>query len=209
MTLKIPFRDLELELADWKNNRRFRILAVDNGKLSFMDVKFNQWPITIVTNPKDIQFMLPTKENYTLDNTIRVLVFHNREIKRVTIGLNDEEEMEANSVDEGPLYILPWNAEKYSDGVHRLTVRVLDIEDKETLTNQEFTLNPKKAQYFSRFMSNIVLRWSFSVLFQTIFALTLICNILIPLGLSLLIYMSQTGRLKQSSRNRMLKNFTR
>jgi len=198
-------RDLELELVDWKNNRRFRVLAVDDGKLSFKDVKYNQWPITLITNPKDIQFMLPTKENYTLDNTIRVLVFHNQEIKRVTVGINDEEEMEANSVDEGPLYILPWNADKYSDGVHRITVRVLDAEDKETLTEQEFTLNPKNAQNFSRFMSNVVLRWSFSVLFQTIFALTLIFNILIPVGLSLLIYLSQTGRLKHSSRDFFMK----
>ena len=31
--------DLELELGDWKLHRKFRLLAVQRGKLSFVDVK--------------------------------------------------------------------------------------------------------------------------------------------------------------------------
>ena len=30
---------LELELADWKDNRRYRVIAFDQGFLSFADVR--------------------------------------------------------------------------------------------------------------------------------------------------------------------------
>merc|ERR1719284_823595 len=43
----------ELELGDWKENRRYRLLAVDNGVLSFVDIKHGDWPVVLVTNPKN------------------------------------------------------------------------------------------------------------------------------------------------------------
>jgi len=64
-SLNIPLREtgfLELELADWKWNRKYRILAVDHDMLSYADADFGEWPIVIVTNPKRAREMMPLHE---------------------------------------------------------------------------------------------------------------------------------------------------
>ena len=67
----------EYELGDWKENRRFRVLAIDNGILSFVDQTHTEWPIILVTNPKDSNFVAPQVENFQnilASTLIRVLV---------------------------------------------------------------------------------------------------------------------------------------
>ncbi|XP_018647384.1 helicase, putative [Schistosoma mansoni] len=61
----------EWELGDWRDNRYFRIVAVDNDLVSFVDVrKFSlndsnkEWPIILITNPKNANFLLPRKEPF-------------------------------------------------------------------------------------------------------------------------------------------------
>lgn len=69
---------LELELGDFKKNRKYRVLAVDNGLLSFVDVEYGKFPVILVTNPKDAMFHLPGYEpthRIALSTHIRVLVF--------------------------------------------------------------------------------------------------------------------------------------
>lgn len=60
---------------------RYRILAVDHGMISFVDVKHGDWPVTLVTNPKHALFMMPAREpvDRVLRSThIRYLVGHFR-----------------------------------------------------------------------------------------------------------------------------------
>ena len=198
-------RDLELELVDWKNNRRLRILAVDQGKLSFTDFKFNEWPVALVTYPKDVHFMNPAKEdlNNYQENNIRVLIFHNKQITQVLISVNGGDDMEAEDVEGGPLYILPWDSEKYKTGVHFIRVRVMDEENNEKLFEQKFSLNPDEAERFNSLMPNIVLRSSFATLFHALFGLTLALNILIPVCLKVILRLLQSGKLTLSYRKKI------
>ena len=53
---------LELELADWKKNRKFRVIAVDHDMMSFVDVVHRDWPIVMVTNPKPATYLTPKHE---------------------------------------------------------------------------------------------------------------------------------------------------
>ena len=199
--------NLELELVDWKNNRKFRILAVDHGKLSFTDVKFDDWPIALVTYPKDTKFMMPSKENYSHyeENTIKVLVFHKINISKVIIGIDMETEVEASAVDGGPLYVLPWDAGKFKKGAHRITVKVVDENEIVKEFQQDFTLNPEEADKFSNVMSNFVLRSSFSKLFHWLYGLTLFFNLAIPSAMAVTIYLSQSGKLSSTSRRHIQK----
>ena len=199
--------NLELELVDWKNNRKFRILAVDNGKLSFTDVKFDDWPIALVTYPKDTKFMMPSKENYSHyeENTIKVLVFHKINISKVIIGIDMETEVEASAVDGGPLYVLPWDAGKFKKGAHRITVKVVDENKIVKEFHQDFTLNPEEADKFSNVMSDFVLRSSFSKLFHWLYGLTLFFNLAIPSAMAVTIYLSQSGKLSSTSRRHIQK----
>uniref|UniRef100_A0AAQ5Y399 Calcineurin-like phosphoesterase domain-containing protein n=1 Tax=Amphiprion ocellaris TaxID=80972 RepID=A0AAQ5Y399_AMPOC len=57
-----PQGTLELELGDWMDNRRYRVLAFDHDLLSFSDLKFEQWPAVLITNPKDAQYLHPGRE---------------------------------------------------------------------------------------------------------------------------------------------------
>jgi len=42
---------------------RYRLAAVDHGQFSFIDIKHNDWPVALITNPKNMLFMMPQKEN--------------------------------------------------------------------------------------------------------------------------------------------------
>lgn len=50
---------LELEVADFKNHRRYRVAAIDHGLFSFVDVNHGTWPIVLITNPKHALFQIP------------------------------------------------------------------------------------------------------------------------------------------------------
>ncbi|KAL7751601.1 hypothetical protein RI367_003066 [Sorochytrium milnesiophthora] len=106
-----PTGFLELELADLKLHAMYRVLAVDNDLISFVDVEipaphipqvmnqtlaathfadmpvYDAAPVVLVTNPKDAHFYMPEREqiNRVLSSThVRALVFSQRPIKRVT-----------------------------------------------------------------------------------------------------------------------------
>lgn len=69
---------LELELGDWKDNRRYRIFAFDHDLFSFADLIFGEWPVVLITNPKSLLYSSAKHEplERLLHSThIRVLAF--------------------------------------------------------------------------------------------------------------------------------------
>ncbi|ETN59868.1 transmembrane protein 62 [Anopheles darlingi] len=82
---------LELELGDWMRNRRYRLAAFDHGYFSFVDVQHNQWPVILVTNPKEAHFNIPEKESPgpVLESThIRILIFSPARITECQVKLD-------------------------------------------------------------------------------------------------------------------------
>lgn len=45
---------------------RFRLGAIDHGLFSFIDTHHNDWPIVLVTNPKNYLFNIPHREHPNL-----------------------------------------------------------------------------------------------------------------------------------------------
>ncbi|XP_023338956.1 transmembrane protein 62-like [Eurytemora carolleeae] len=167
--------NLELELVDWKSNRGYRLLAVDQGFISFTDLRFNQWPVVLPTIPKNSEFLLDSKElslNPEMFNSVRVLVFSDARIKTVLTQINEETPSQAQQVEDGPLYSSKWNPENYKTGLHRLTVTVTDARNRTEVVQHSFTLDKTETRRFSRFFSNLVLNSSFSTLFQVLFVLS-------------------------------------
>ncbi|XP_053883292.1 transmembrane protein 62 isoform X2 [Malaclemys terrapin pileata] len=73
-----PQGTLELELGDWMENRKYRILAFDHDLLSFADLNFEEWPAVLITNPKSLLYSSSTHEPLVkiLHSThIRILIF--------------------------------------------------------------------------------------------------------------------------------------
>jgi len=111
---------LELELGDWKDNRMFRLMAIDHGMFSFVDVRHRDWPVVLLTNPKHALFVNPLKEN--LENIrrsthIRVLAFSLSRLKNVRVRIDGEPWTDLRHV-KGPLYATSWDPQKYAGGLH-------------------------------------------------------------------------------------------
>jgi hypothetical protein len=79
---------LELEGVDFKERSSFRILALDNGLLSFVDVAAKRatshqttvespWPIVLITNPKASAYLSPVEPWHRIQFSthIRALIF--------------------------------------------------------------------------------------------------------------------------------------
>ena len=95
---------LELELGDWKDNRkydttlllqlllsytspyytmyyhRYRIMAIDHDLLSFTDYQYKTWPVILITNPKDARFSAPAHEP-----SLRIL--HSTHIRYIIVSI--------------------------------------------------------------------------------------------------------------------------
>ncbi|XP_077529231.1 transmembrane protein 62-like [Haemaphysalis longicornis] len=120
---------LELVLADWKYSRVFRVAAVDHGLFSFVDVRYREWPIILVTNPKSVVSYIPSVEplsRISRSTHIRVLVFSPRPIFEVRCSIDDGGWQSLTRVGNSSLWVAPWNTSQVSGGLHTLTVEAMD-----------------------------------------------------------------------------------
>lgn len=171
---------VELELGDWKYNRLIRLGAIDNQLFSIVDFKYKQFPIALMTNPKGAEYVMPKYEpvgRIANSTHIRILAFSNVTISKVEVSIDDGIASELTQKD-GPLYVIPWNPDKYSYGLHRATILVTDIEGKKGTFNQTFSLDNSKEDWsiFAKFLLRLYFRTSVMTLFY--FA---VCMCILPL----------------------------
>ncbi|CAK9804583.1 Transmembrane protein 62 [Anthophora plagiata] len=173
---------LELELADWKDNRMYRLGAIDHGQFSFIDLQHKEWPVVLITNPKHALYTMPRKENImsVIKSThIRILAFSIALIKTVEVQLDAEAWFECDHV-KGPLYVLRWNTTDYREGIHSIRVRVTDADGRETIIYQPFALDGSRLSF--RVLPRLILMSNVSNIFQFLFEMVLI-SLVIPLWL--------------------------
>ncbi|XP_011626136.1 putative metallophosphoesterase At3g03305 [Amborella trichopoda] len=129
----------EWEMGDWRKNRKMRIVAVDDGHVSFLDIDYrSKAPSTIIlpTFPLDSRTMqrasylegyLCKSVNQSSYERIRTLIFSEREIIFAIVKIYDTRSGNLNLVLEsrmakqpsnesrGDLYIVPWNWRAFVD----------------------------------------------------------------------------------------------
>uniref|UniRef100_A0A0A9YRK4 Transmembrane protein 62 n=1 Tax=Lygus hesperus TaxID=30085 RepID=A0A0A9YRK4_LYGHE len=165
---------LELELTDWKDNRMFRLAAIDHGVFSFVDVKHREWPVILVLNPKNSQYRLRLKEPHlTLNSThVRILAFSANDVTTVKMKIDDGEWM---SCEQHPnnknLFIKEWNAHKFTNGFHMIHVTAIDQLGREKTISQRFSLDDSYTEF--DVLPRFVLMLSFSSVLQTLFVFSL------------------------------------
>ncbi|XP_071056743.1 transmembrane protein 62-like isoform X2 [Onthophagus taurus] len=172
---------LELELGDWKDNRRFRLMAIDHGTFSFVDVNHRDWPIILVTNPKHEQFMLVGRDEAGVilnSSHIRVLVFSLGKIETVKIRIDSEHWRECRNVDRGPLYVIEWSPEMYTFGMHTLEVFAKDEDGRYKMEKSRFSLDGKRTAF--SFLARVALMTDASTVFKAMFGSAMVASI-IPL----------------------------
>ncbi|KAL3265661.1 hypothetical protein HHI36_009865 [Cryptolaemus montrouzieri] len=171
---------LELELGDWKDNRMYRVLAIDHGILSFVDVELGEWPVILITNPKNALFMNPLRENSENLRTsrfIRILAFSLSTIASVKVKI-DKEDWQYGKHVNGPLYVTPWNSGMYQEGLHDIEVMVKDSDGRTRTIKQQFALDGTRLSF--NVMPRILLSTNANVLFRLMFA-TMVVFSIVPL----------------------------
>lgn len=187
----------EWELGDWKEFRLIRILAVDRGEVSFLDISLpsnsgqqKKFQTTIlITYPIDSRSMNRIESsNHSLRNDINALVFSVQPILNVTAKVFDSSrafrvveeiplQLSSNSGADKPLFHAKWNADSYMSASatrYWLQVFVLDSLGKETAsTLRPFSVEGKMAHYSNTWLAYLV----FNVQWEKLFSVLLWSNI--------------------------------
>ncbi|KAJ8557517.1 hypothetical protein K7X08_003142 [Anisodus acutangulus] len=142
----------EWEMGDWRKSRAMRILAIDRGWMSFVDVDFKlgaKNAIILPTFPLDSRFTLERSfhkckmDSFYLDS-IRALVFSSSPVVSVVTRIYDSRPGNLVTVLETPmtksvanLYTCPWNFKAFEDPSPNrflLQIEAVDIKGISTLT---------------------------------------------------------------------------
>ncbi|KAJ8289623.1 hypothetical protein GJAV_G00003450 [Gymnothorax javanicus] len=173
-----PQGTLELELGDWMDNRRYRVLAFDHDLLSFSDLAFEKWPAVLITNPKAALYLHPGVEpvgRIRQSTHIRILAFSEAPITAVHVGIDGRSLGEARAVG-GPLYVLPWDPSLYTVGLHSIWVKVEDSAGRSTEQEQQFTLEDSVALGFG-FIQSFILLTDHYIMARVLFASVVLLNV--------------------------------
>ncbi|CAH2328511.1 transmembrane 62 [Pelobates cultripes] len=173
---------LELELGDWKINRRYRIFAFDHDLFSFIDMTYEEWPAILITNPKSLLYSNPAQEplkRIGRSTHIRVLAFSTHPITSVKVSIDKVMMGEAGHV-SGPLYILEWNPADYHTGIHEIKVQVEDAADHRQTRRHLFSLEDDVSLSF-KWLPTFILLVDHYVLGQVLFILAVLGQLLVLL----------------------------
>jgi hypothetical protein len=171
---------LELELADFLRTRRFRLAAFDNGLLSVVDVPLNTFPVAIITNPKNMLFNNPFKENINLQaksTHIRILAFSKAPVVKCKVKIDDEEWRMCDKKTEN-FFTVPWTASKYAVGKHKISLHVEDAEERIFTDNHFFAMDGTKLSF--DFLARFILMSDLTTIFQISYIIAL-CVCTLPL----------------------------
>ncbi|CAH2230975.1 jg3446 [Pararge aegeria aegeria] len=169
---------LELELGDWKDNRMFRLAAIDHGLFSFVDQKHNTWPLVLVTNPKHARFTLPGREPLQLmpqSSHIRILAFSDVKMESVKISFDNISWMKCKGTNK-PLFVCLWLPHVFKAGVHKLYVSAVDEMGRKTDVEHLFSLDGSVVPF--EIIPRILLMLDAGVVFQALFGTLIMINVL-------------------------------
>ncbi|PNX96096.1 metallophosphoesterase at3g03305-like protein [Trifolium pratense] len=159
----------EWEIGDWRKSRAVRVLAIDRGHVSYVDLDFKsgaEQAIILPTFPLDSRFMQTSSchhnyECHSVDSssyeTIRALVFSVSPVESVVARVYDsrygslvlviETHMTKHAGENfrGNLYVAPWNYKAFEDTSPNrfwLQIESNDIMGRSTLTElRPFSIN--------------------------------------------------------------------
>lgn len=158
---------------------RYRLLAIDNGLLSFTDVDHGHWPVVLVTNPKKADFLAPKVEpveNILVSNIVRILAFSPGGISSVRVKLNSEDWKLCQKSSEN-IYTSDWDPEDYASAVNTIRVEVVDGFGDIKEIAQSFVVHQEAVEsvQYSLYARVILMSSPHSLLMSTWLAGVLLC----------------------------------
>ncbi|KAL8213993.1 hypothetical protein R6Q57_003442 [Mikania cordata] len=178
----------ELEMGDWRKNRAIRVMAIDKGRVSFIDTDLKAGPKEIYilpTYPLDSRYistnMLNKYKCKSMEDTshIRVLVFSSAIIASVKVKIYDSSHgdlyvvLEDSMSKNGNLYTTPWNSEAFVDpspSRYWIEFEAVDINDVAVSTElMPFSLNGLRADMSWTWKAFFVMGCQWAELYYPIF----------------------------------------
>ncbi|KDP26912.1 hypothetical protein JCGZ_18070 [Jatropha curcas] len=187
----------EWEMGDWRKSRAMRIMAIDRGHVSYLDIDFKSGAkktIVLPTFPLDSRFMSASSwhQKYECQHmvpssyeTVRVLVFSVFPIVSVVARIYDAIPGTLNLVLEtsmtkiegdmsgGDFYAAPWNYRAFEDPSPDrfwLQIEAIDIMGRSTLTElRPFSVNGLYAEVSWTWKEFFVMGCQWAALYYPIF----------------------------------------
>ncbi|XP_038713956.1 putative metallophosphoesterase At3g03305 isoform X2 [Tripterygium wilfordii] len=199
----------EWEMGDWRKSRAMRILAIDRGHVSYVDIDYKagaKKTIILPTFPLDSRFMSTSSSRHMYDcqhmipssyETVRALVFSSSPIVSVVARVYDSRSGNLDGVLEasmrkhadnnsrGDLYTAPWNYRAFEDPSpdrYWLQIESTDIMGRLTLSEiRPFSLNGLSAKISWTWKEFFVMGCQWATLYYPILwsALSFILSILL------------------------------
>lgn len=193
----------EWEMGDWRKSKALRILAVDRGYVSFLDIDLKseaKKPIILPTFPLDSRFMSTKSDllKYKCNaikpsyyEAVRALVFSVSTIVSVVARIYDsrsgnldlvmESYMQKNehNFSRGDLYIAPWNYKAFEDlspDRYWLQIEANDIMGRSSLTElRPFSINGYSKKLSWTWREFFVMGCQWDALYYPMLWLSLLC----------------------------------
>eukprot|EP01080_Neovahlkampfia_damariscottae_P011835 gene11835-5165_t len=171
---KIPNSHLELEVADFKQTQKLRLLAFDHDIFSFKDFYFNQFPVILVTNPKEAKYLSENEPTYKIGNSthIRMLIFSEGRINKIQVFIDQIELKEQINFIGNNMFVMAWDVSKYSKGIHWIKVIAEDSKENKNFVEYQFSLDGSVPQLtMTEISGHFVLRTDWTLILRIIFCL--------------------------------------
>lgn len=197
--LKANFENahLELEVQDFKSNNKYRILSFDHDIFSFVDLRYDQLPAILVTNPKDCRYLSNYEPLHRMIQSthIRMFVFSKTQNVDIEVLIDDKKLNNPIIKGENNFYSIKWNPSDYQVGIHKIKVIANDTTSKNFI-EYDFSLDGSiPSLNFQEFIGYAALYYYWSSFIQPIF-LIIYCSILLSLiiGKAWYIYNTKTKK---------------
>ncbi|KAJ6236702.1 helicase related [Anaeramoeba flamelloides] len=193
---------IELEIADLKVHKMFRVCAFDNDLFSFHDfslAEIENRPLVLITNPLDSRFLtnISPINRIAQSKYLRVLIFDGhlpQDQRAVKVLAYFDRDIKAKSNPtvlsktsnaDHPLWVGGWDNKQFNDGSkHKILVEVT-LKNGKAYENdvQSFSLNGKQA-FMGINVAQLYQRTNILIFFVSVFFLELIiffvCLIVLP-----------------------------
>lgn len=137
----------ELELGDWKYNRKFRILSFDHDLFSFTDFYWRKSDTFIhITNPPNWLLTNPEKQpigKIGSSTHVRALIFSKLQLKKVD-AIIDGKTVRMEQVENSNLWVAPWDPKSNEPG--NVTVITYDDQNHSEKVSNFYNLHYSKIQ---------------------------------------------------------------
>lgn len=178
----------EWEMGDWRKSRAMRVMAIDRGRVSFIDTDLKtgfKEMLILPTYPLDSRYMSTTELNkykcQSMDDVshIRALVFSSKIIVSVKAKIYDSSHgdlymvLETPMSKHGDLYTAPWNSKAFMDTSpdrYWLEIEATDINNRSSSSEpRPFSLNGLRANLSWTWKEFFVMGCQWAALYYPIF----------------------------------------